>query len=262
VAYFTDRRFLGWAGFGALMFVAIFFMGVREVHRFQSTTEPGVLPCLGLTPQECQNRVEADAASEDPATDKKELASARAQVDNRLASDRREAARRRTAARRRQNPSPTGGGTSPSSGNTSPPSGASNPAPQAPSQAPQPTVTNRPNPSPAPAPQRPPPTTTRPPATTRPPVVPPVTTPPVTVPPTPVTPPVTVPPVTTPPVNVPPICTPVVGVNCPPGSRQALRLSARGPGNEDDPVRVGADPDGYDLDPTKPSDNVNGAPTP
>jgi len=60
----------------------------------------------------------------------------------------------------------------------------------------------------------------------------------------------------------PSVCTPVGGINCPPGSVQAKRLSGRGPGNVDDPVRPTDKPDAYDLDPTQPSANVNGGPKP
>jgi len=75
-------------------------------------------------------------------------------------------------------------------------------------------------------------------------------------------------PPTTPPVNVPvppipaQVCTPFAGVNCPAGSVQAQRISNRGPGDADDPIKPGKPAENYDVDPNVPSDNVNTVPKP
>lgn len=270
---FSEQRGFQIVGYflGAVIALAFFGLGVGEIRSFENK-RPAHTACLGFDPSQCL------AAGSAQGPDRHQLNEERAKAQKQ--ANAQTVAQNRRAARERRRRQQSGGSNGSTPGRSAP--GATTPTPgsggtptQTPAQPPTGTG-NQPQPTtpsparPNPPANKPPPANPNPPAKPKPP--PGVTVNPPTVPaPVPQPPPVTVP-LPQPPVNVPTppvpgvppvqICTPVAGVNCPPGSRQARRLSGRGPGNEDAPVRVGADPDGYDLDPTTPSDHVNGGSPP
>jgi len=265
---FTDwierrRGLLSGCALGIALSVLFLGQSYREVQRFSvDPNSPPTTACLGLSPDECVERV-VESGNTPP--ERAELEATR-----RITEANRIGARQR--ARARQRATSTGGTPSSSSSSTTPraPSGSSQPPTQTPpaSNAPAP-PSGRPSPpatSSPPARQPTSPSPTQPPPTTAAPAAPPPTTstPPPTTPtvPRPPRPPVNIPVPPIPPIipTPPSICTPVGGINCPPGSVQAKRISNRGPGNDQDPVRPGSDPDSYDIDPTTPSDNVNPVP--
>lgn len=254
---------------GIVLFLGFVGQGYREVKRFNvDVNNPETGACLGLTETECI----AQVTGSDNSTDRRSLdeqARRAVQANNIGARQRREArqrARQRTSGGSTspsQPPSSTGGSSSPPT--TPTPTRPTPPASGTPSRPPS--TTSRPAPTPSQPPSTPP---TSPPSAPSPPSSSTPTVPPVPTVPTPPTPTQPRPPINIPVPPIPPIlpkppviCIPGVGgINCPPGSVQPKRTSGKGPGNEDAPIRPGSDPDDYDIDPTQPSDNVNGTPVP
>lgn len=241
--------FIGGASGVALILV---FAGqtYREFDRFGvDPSDPSLSACLGLSEIECVEAATSDSTSSPDRVILDSTRTTRSPLNvigdrqrRRLAAAERRRVRDRASTTARSTPSPSSP-TSPSA-----PAPSSRPSPPTQTRPPS----RRPSPSPPPS-TRPTPTRPTPPPTAT------VTPTAPTTPSVPTTPPVV--PQVPPNVPVPPavqICTPFAGVNCPPGSRQAERTSSRGPGNQQDPVDPGRDPDNYDIDPTRPSEHVNG----